>query len=72
MKDVEFEASYTGAPGDETDLKAERIIKTYGGEITGSGTFLPTSARDLQVKVPAVYARACKEALQKAGLTITQ
>lgn len=69
-KYVEFTAIFIGRPGDTRDLAAHSIVQMYGGQVTGSGTFLMTSERDLEIKVPRMYEVPLKEALQKAGLSI--
>jgi hypothetical protein len=69
---IEFEASFVGRPGDARDKAAESIVHMYEGSITGAGTFLPTSTRDIQVRCPRIQARPLKEALRKAGLTVEE
>jgi hypothetical protein len=69
---VEFEASFVGRPGDARDKAAESIVHMYEGSITGAGTFLPESIRDLQIKVPRIHERHLKEALRKAGLKVEE
>lgn len=69
---VEFEASFVGRPGDPRDRAAESIVHMYEGSIIGSGTFMPESMRDLQIRVPRIHERPLKEALRKAGITVEE
>lgn len=67
---VEFSAEFIGRPGDNRDLVAHNIVHQYDGVVIGSGTLLPTSMRDLTIRVPRINANPLREALRKAGLTI--
>lgn len=69
---AEFDASFIGRPGDSRDKTAESIVHMYEGSIIATGTFLPTSVRDIQIRCPRIQARPLKEALRKAGLTIEE
>lgn len=56
---------------DTKDMAACKIVRVLGGELVGSGVFLPTNERDLEFSFPTLEAmQAGASELQAAGFRL--
>lgn len=72
---MRISAYFFGAPGSDLDKACCAIFESHGGKMNGTGTMLTGVAageRDVEYKVPTLKAKACKEALKRAGFRLEE